>query len=858
MAVQQAAQGATAVQIVGDYNEVTVGVVPLILDRRHRWTRPPTTELELLQTQFRAVTLRGRENDLSRLRAWLDSSRAVSARCVTGRAGTGKTRLAIELCEQAEAVCWLAGFADHDELARIYQAHGLNAWQWHDNTLMVVDYAAAATKLLRAWLESLARRDLPDGGPKLRLLLLERHADSNLGWWRDLLRGGGMSGPGPDTLFDPPDPEVLQPLGNVEHRRALLADVMRQASRLRGAPIVAPPPPDTDPDFDRRLDDDSIGNEPLYLAMAGLVAIASGAAAALTLTQSALAERVADAERQRLARWAEATGIDPLSATHMAACVTLRGGATREAARALVEQECRAMQFPPASPDRVVAWLTDALPGPAASAAPITPDLLGEAFVVAEFASNGRTLAEQAAIVQRAWRHAGQAVLRSITRTAQDFALWTPDHASVAWLDRIAAEIDDPEQLGMIVADLPDRSVALAERTAALEARLVASLMQRTAPGADEVARLARALLDLSARLRTLGRQTDALALAEKAVDRFRYLVSAGHNMSFELPWAIGKLAQHLADAGRGEEAIEAGEESLRMWRSLFEAGDHRAAALLAGALSNQASRVAQAGRLTDALAMDEEALSYSRILHGADHVGGRDLGILLNNFSNHLAQTGRDTDALDAAAEAKEILAKEAARQPDAHLPDLMLALMTLANRFRDAERRREAIAAGEQMLRHVRILAQRNPAVFSIYLWHALFNLAADQLVLSAAEPSDEDGRLQAAVAYGEEAAQLGREQVQLGQSSTRLVGTLGVLAAAYRNTDRHEEALAVLVDGIKLLSPVFGQQPAHEGTARTLIGSYLTQCELMRREPDTALLAPLLPESEAQTQNKEATTC
>src|ERR1051326_9027490 len=58
---------------------------------------PPTRELELLQAKHRAADLVGRDSDLDSLWLWLTTGENVSARLLVGRAGAGKTRLAIEL-----------------------------------------------------------------------------------------------------------------------------------------------------------------------------------------------------------------------------------------------------------------------------------------------------------------------------------------------------------------------------------------------------------------------------------------------------------------------------------------------------------------------------------------------------------------------------------------------------------------------------------------------------------------------------------------------------------------------------------------------------------------------------------------
>jgi hypothetical protein len=92
------------VQISGDGNNVIVyaGRSELALLRKHSRKAEPKTELQLLRVDLRATSLVGRERDLSALESWLASDRLISVRCIIGRAGVGKTRLALELCEHAD------------------------------------------------------------------------------------------------------------------------------------------------------------------------------------------------------------------------------------------------------------------------------------------------------------------------------------------------------------------------------------------------------------------------------------------------------------------------------------------------------------------------------------------------------------------------------------------------------------------------------------------------------------------------------------------------------------------------------------------------------------------------------------
>jgi hypothetical protein len=235
--------------------------------------------------------------------------------------------------------------------------------------LVVIDYAAAVAQSLRTWLEVLARPEAQTGSDALRLLLLERHADRDLGWWADLMRTISFSDPAPDELADPPEPGPLLSLNSVEDRWSVLAEAMRLAGRIAGIQTRRHPPPGVNADFDRRLGDNTITNEPLYLIMAGAEAIRTGASAALALTRTDLAERAARRERERLNRLALQWGQSDKLIAHLAMCVTLQGGCSAEKALQLIAEEQRAMGFLATGPAAdLVDRLGEALPMPGGTA----------------------------------------------------------------------------------------------------------------------------------------------------------------------------------------------------------------------------------------------------------------------------------------------------------------------------------------------------------------------------------------------------------------------------------------------------------------------------------------------------------
>jgi len=446
---QTAGADAIAVQVNGDNVTVTIGAARLTFARRHLMRAEPRIERDLMLTELRATTLVGRDQDLVDWDAWLASPKPIAMRCLTGRAGAGKTRFAIELCERAEARGWQAGFLPQAELQRFHAAQSLDAWHWGKPTLLIVDYAAAATPILRAWTEALARRRHdPALDGNLRLLLLERHADTNLGWWAALLRPGGLSGRGPEDLADPPTPVALPVLRGLGPRHALLHQVVEAAATLAGTSPPRLPAPGDEPVFDALLSDLRLENEPLFLINAGIVGRTTGVPQALALSDPDLARRVAEKERSRLMRLSETWGIDAAGTRiipHLAACVTLQGGCDRAAAIATIHDELAAMGWPPPRHDAaaIAGLLHDALPLADGGVDAVRPDPIGAAFVLIQLGDHGRGGTEQADIVERQWRRNAEGTINTVVRTVKEIAFDAPSHPSLMWLNRLIERTGD-------------------------------------------------------------------------------------------------------------------------------------------------------------------------------------------------------------------------------------------------------------------------------------------------------------------------------------------------------------------------------------------------------------------------------
>ncbi len=621
------------------------------------------------------------------------------------------------------------------------------------------------------------------------------------GWWAELTRPSGSSGRDARDVLDPPAPIPLRPLTAMADRRALLTEAMQEAARIAGIiPAPVPPPEGSDALFDQRLARDTIETEPLYLMMAAVLAVRRGAPAALALSRLQPADRVANAdeiagsERNRLIRLARAAHADERLLLHAAACITLQQGCDDDGLMKLLEQECAARGAVTATAEALVPLLHDALAARDGSGVDaVRPDLIGEAFLLRELGRDRRSAARQAAIVERAFDRAGTRVVATVIRTAQDHAQGDAAHASVAWLDHLARLTDDPFALIAIAAELAAQTLALRERAAEIQARIVAALAERAPDDPDMLSPLAAAQNDLAVRLRDLGEREAALAAAREAVE-LRRTLAAQRPDAFrpDLAASLNTLAAMLRELGEREAALAAAREAAELHRALAAQRPDAFRPDLAMSLNNLAAMLRELGEREAALAAAREAAELYRALAAQRPDAFRPyLAGSLNNLAPMLSELGEREAALAAAREAVDLRRALAAQRPDAFRPDLARSLNNLAIRLRELGEREAALAAAREAAELYRALAAQRPDAF---------------------RPD--------------------------------LARSLWVRADCLDATDQPEAALADNVEAISVLTPAFVRLPQAFASLMKAIGrGYRQRCEARGIEPDETLLAPVV---------------
>ena len=699
----------------------------LIPVRRRLKHDPVTSEIQLLDAYRRAIEeLVGREQDLADLWAWLhEDERPIAVRVVTGRAGAGKTRLAIEVLlrlEEERPVQWWAGFLTSEELSRFVAAQNLSAWTWGRPTLAVMDYAATAGQALERCLRELAEKAAHPPDAPLRLLLLEREASAEEGWFRALLDRSFTTGDRVRAFFDSAEPiRPLQKLQGAGQRRRVFQAMLEAAGKHLGLDPPPLPPPEADPIVDRQLEARD-WEDPLYLMMAALMASHyEDVVKALSLSRTDLARDLAAREIDRIERFAADGGKSAKRLLRLlAAYATLGGGMTEVQAVQAAKQEAQVRGLAPRDGcGALVMQLHEALPAPDRSLAPIQPDIIAEALVLDVLKQEPSEL--RADTVLRAAGLLGAAVPKLVILTTQDYCRGD-ELEPLEWLEKLiqAGVADDPGLLAAIDDALPHAHQTLVLREKAVE--VSQHLLERVWRLAGELpddrfrSQRARLLGNLGVRFSALGRLEEALGATEEALRLYRQLAEARPDAFLpDLTISLSNLGNRLSALGRLEEALAATEEAVRLDRQLTKARPDAFLSYLASSLSNLASDLSALGRREEALGASEEAVRIRRQLAEArPDAFLPDLATSLNNLGVRFSALGRLEEALAATEEAVRIRRRLAGARPEAFLPDLATSLNNLGLSLRALGRREEALVATQEAVRLCRQLAEARPEAF------------------------------------------------------------------------------------------------------------------------------------------------
>ncbi len=704
----------------------------------------------------------GRAELLADLEAWVDSPAPFAGQVISGRGGSGKTRLAVELCLRLRKWDWLCGF-----LVRGDGEGRLDALvEAPTARLVVIDYAENRAEQLRRLLPQLSASASAE--EKVRVLLLVR---TGAGRSEGPFRRHGARIESVEKVIEGCGTRVLEESERLGlHERM---ELFNRAVLAFGEYVDSPPSPVRTPDLGQ-----TVFENPLMIVIAAYLAAQGEDAPS---SREGLLDGVLEHELSYWLEGSEGLGADEDLLESLVALATLVNADSKKSA---AEHLLLLPDLRDAFAERrnlLARWVRAQYPGPHWWN-PLEPDLVGEHLVA-------RCFTEQPEVLSGAI--AGSEP-EEITRPLEVLARAAADHPDLsevlspvlsAELIRLcevavaqAAAAKDSDLLygnavtvaaainaAISVVEVnivllpaavdrmpPGANLLLNELAVTLTAQLAENLRPPTDADPSDYAPIAGALSNLSSRFAYAGRHPEALEAIEKSAKILRLLADsdpAAHTA--DLAMALNNLSNRLAYAGRHPEALEAIEKSAKILRLLADSDPAAHTADLAMALNNLSNRLAYAGRQDEALEAIEKSVEIWRPLaEDGPAAYAPDLARALGNLSNSLSDAGRQDEALEAIEKSVEIWRPLAEDGPAAYAPDLARALGNLSNSLSDAGRQDEALEAIEKSVGILSPLADANPVAYTPVLAGALSNLA-DRL--------NEAGR-------GEEAGSVRREVAEL----------------------------------------------------------------------------------------------
>ncbi|AFN45907.1 tetratricopeptide repeat protein [Arachnia propionica] len=769
-------------------------------------TRSP---LQLIKARTGIVPFTGRDK-LMELTDWANAQpreglEDLAVAVVTGVGGSGKTRLAAELCSNLEKNGWVAGFIP--KTTKLSEAELAWLTRVESHLLLVLDYAEESHK------EELTRllRRLRERGAPTRVVLTARSAGA---WLDDLLEDDVLSG------------AMAQGLRRFELPRQAEAStkMAKRAARRFARYLETPEPTDVEIPQNSRW-------TTLDFVLHGWLIASEVGAADLPSSREKLYE---DILRREITYWQDEAVLQGMAKVSEATLRTSAAALSLIGPRTVSETAdvlSRLPDWTDINLRKTYAELLSKVLADPGDAYVLRPDPVAEKLVVEVFVDDGETLDDPEellnkvlppsplsdsrlneatcppAITRKAEAHKTQSkhACEAITRcTSQGDApaaqlahsalrcrqhLWKSglevalkqggpfvtalEDALKDGMNIPAAEIADsipsrhahlrglavtamtrdqekdmtPTERAAYVNNLSNRLSGVGDRGGALEAiqeavRIRRGLAEKNATAFNPS--LAGSLNNLSNRLSGVGDRGGALKAAREAVGIRRGLAEENPAVfNPDLAMSLGNLSAMLSGVGDRGGALEAIREAVGIYRGLAEENPAVFNPSLALSLGNLSAMLSGVGDRGGALEAIREAIGiYRGLAEENPAVFNPDLAMSLNNLSNHLAEVGNRRNALKAAREAVGIWCGLAEENPAAFNPDLAMSLNNLSNRLSGVGDREGALKAAREAVGIRRGLAEENPAVFNPDLAMSLNNLS---VMLSGV--GDREGALKAA---------------------------------------------------------------------------------------------------------------
>ena len=771
-------------------------------------TRSP---LQLIKARTGIVPFTGRDK-LAKLTDWANKQPGegredLAVAVVTGVGGSGKTRLAAELCSNLEKNGWVAGFIP--KTAKLSEAELTWLTRVESHLLLVLDYAEESHK------EELTRllRRLRERAAPTRVVLTARSAGA---WLDDLLEDDVLSG------------AMAQGLRRFEvPRQAETSTKIAKRAAKRFARYLETPEP-----TDVEIPENSRWTTLDFVLHGWLIASEVGAAD-LPSSREGLYE---DILRREIKYWQDEAVLQGMAKVSEATLRTSAAALSLIGPRTVSETAdvlSRLPDWTDINLRKTYAELLSKVLADPGDAYVLRPDPVAEKLVVEVFVDDGETLDDPEELLDRVLPPDPLSDSRlhettcppAITRRAESYKAQSK-HACEA-ITRCTSQGDAPttqlahsalrcrqhlwksgleaalKQGGPFVTALEDAlkggmdipAAEIADSIPLGHAYLRSLAVTATTRDQEkETTPTERAayMNNLSLRLSEVGDREGALKAVREAFEIYRGLLEENETVANpDLAMALNNLSNRLAEVGDREGALEAARKAVEIRRGLAVGNPAAFNPDLAMSLNNLSAMLSEVGDHGGALEVIREAVEIRRGLAAGNAAAfNPDLAASLNNLSNCLAGVGDRGGALEAVREAVEIRRGLAVGNAAAFNPDLAMELNNLSIWLADVGDREGALEVIREAVEIYRGLAEKNPGAFNPDLASSLNNLSN-----RLSEVGDHGGALKAV----REAVKI-RRGLAAGNTAAfeaDLVRSLNNLARLLSDAGELEEVLRCFID-------------------------------------------------------------
>jgi tetratricopeptide (TPR) repeat protein len=731
----------------------------------------------------------GRESDLSKILAWAeDNDNAATARLLSGLGGSGKTRLAGEVCKKLQDKGWTAGFIPFDFRARPFR---ITAGK---GLFLVFDYPEERAEDAAWLLRVLA--DLVVAPCPIRVLFLSRRSFED--WSKEALVLEGRFGrQAISTLSD------LSP----QDARELIAEAATNFANLAKLPLPKMEFAET------WINGSHINRTPLFATAAAIHAVLEPDAA-FGLVSSELIRQLANRERRRVDKLSIELAFGDTGLANLLGLGILADGLDQIKVEALARAgatQCKS-QVAIDGVTKTPWWREGKLTR-------LEPDKLAAAFLDAVFFPPNlpKGHSKLPCWLFEALSGCGRSLGDRLSRVLHDLielrdsgqAGHHPLYASlIAMLDEDA---NAPLAFHLSFADFSIWTAPIA---------LV--VFTKAVSSTEEPVAKATFLGTLSSCLSVMGKKEEALTSVREAVALYKKLLPSKFSTPFRrskpfdpLPYfglaqALLSESHYLSELGRYSEALHSAEAAYKAVTNMLEAGKDEAITeaanvtslvLCSGACRTRAEILVKMNAGRHALPFAEAAVDMLKAEGGNNPYIRSELAAALETLSQVLIAVGQVERGSATSEESKGLLV-EVTEGDDSELVRTAMALLNHAASLAEAGDFALAVEPAQKSVNLFRTLAKASPIFGKPRLIGALMNVGT---IFGRLGQSGE------AIGYANEALALSRELAKDGhQNLSLLAECLHNCSPIFWELDRGDEAIAVGLEAVTTYRSLAQSQP------------------------------------------------